>query len=206
MVDKQNSQNNNVSRETNENQPHLIISVYVVMTTIVGCILLYILFDSTSDQIQESQNIKHIFLRAAGMMICSGILGGCLYDIRGLIKHSIKNNFNKQYNLSYILRPFAGALSGLIIFLLLLGGVMSFDMGGSEGSNFGKMGWTTFKGRMPYVTFALLAGYASHSFMLKLKDISDSVFATKEYQIKESLRTQLEEKTKEEQKKITRGV
>ncbi len=62
---------------------------------IVGCISLYFLFDSTPDQIQESQNIKHIFLKTVGMTVCSGILGGCLFDIRGLIKHSMKDNYNQ---------------------------------------------------------------------------------------------------------------
>jgi len=32
-------------------------------------------------------------------------------------------------------------------------------------------------GRMPYVAFALLAGYASHEYMLKMKDLAESLFA-----------------------------
>jgi hypothetical protein len=68
------------------------------------------------------------------MMICCGTIGGSLYDIRGLIKHSTKNDFDPLCTLSYLLRPIAGGL----------------------------------------------AGYSSQVFMLKLKEIADAAFSTRE--------------------------
>jgi hypothetical protein len=32
---------------------------------------------------------------------------------------------------------------------------------------------------MPYIAFSLLAGYGSNEFMMKLKDLADSLFALK---------------------------
>ena len=110
------------------------------------------------------------------MMACCGVLGGCLYDIRGLIKHSINEDFEQRYSLSYVLRPIAGSLTGLIAFFLLLGGALTFTTNDiTKGA-----GWATFAGRMPYLAVGLLAGYSSQVFMMKLKDIADAIFAPRD--------------------------
>ena len=57
-----------------------------------------------------------LFLYTCGMMICCGTIGGSLYDIRGLIKHSTNNDFDPLCTLSYLLRPIAGGLSSLVAF------------------------------------------------------------------------------------------
>jgi hypothetical protein len=117
-----------------------------------------------------------IFIITAAMMASCGILGGCLYDIRGLIKHSIDEDFEQRYSLSYVLRPIAGSLTGLIAFFLLLGGALTFTTNDiSKGA-----GWATFAGRMPYLAVGLLAGYSSQVFMMKLKDIADAIVAPKD--------------------------
>jgi len=118
---------------------------------------------------------RRIFIFTAAMMAGCGVLGGCLYDIRGLIKHSINEDFEQRYSLSYVLRPIAGSLTGLIAFFLLLGGALTFTTNDiTKGA-----GWTTFAGRMPYLAVGLLAGYSSQVFMMKLKDIADAIFAPK---------------------------
>ena len=104
-------------------------------------------------------------------MFSAGAMGGCLYNFRGLTKHSAEEDYAEGYNLSYYLRPVAGGVSGLMAFFLLLGGALTLNIGATS------MSWATLQGRMPYVALAILAGYGSHEFMLKLKDLAESVFA-----------------------------
>ena len=118
-----------------------------------------------------------IFLYTCGMMICCGIIGGSLYDIRGLIKHSIDADFEPLFTLSYLLRPIAGGLSSLIAFFLLLVGALGFSY--SHDPVVGA-GWTTFDGRLPFLAVGFLAGYSSQVFMLKLKEIADAAFSSRE--------------------------
>ena len=117
---------------------------------------------------------RRVFIFTAAMMASCGVLGGCLFDIRGLINHSILEDYDPKF--SYILRPIAGFLTGFIAFFLLLGGALTFT---SQGVMDGA-GWSTFGGRMPYLAVGLLAGYSSQAFMMKLKDISDTIFAPKD--------------------------
>ena len=119
---------------------------------------------------------KFLFLYTVGMMVCCGTIGGSLYDIRGLIKHSALGDFDPRQNLSYLLRPLAGGLCGLVAFFLLLGGALGFSASHDPVAG---AGWISFDGRVPYLAVAFLAGNSSHVFMLKLKDISDAVFSTR---------------------------
>jgi hypothetical protein len=110
-----------------------------------------------------------------GATFVSGALGGCLYSLRGLIKHSAKNDFNMHYNYWYLLSPLAGGISGIVVFFLLLGGALTLNI-----SNAGQ-GMRGIEGLAlaPYIALALLAGYASRTFMLKMKDVADSLFSLK---------------------------
>ena len=118
-----------------------------------------------------------LFLFTCGMMICCGTIGGSLYDIRGLIKHSTHDDFEPLFTLSYLLRPIAGGLSSLIAFFLLLVGALGFSYSHDPVSG---AGWTSFDGRLPYLAVGFLAGYSSQVFMLKLKEIADAAFSSAE--------------------------
>jgi len=107
-------------------------------------------------------------------MFIAGVLGGCLYSLRGLTKHTSANDYSASYDLSYYLRPISSGICGLMVFFLLLGGALTLNIG-STGA--GGMSWLTFAGRMPYIALSLLAGYGSQEFMLKMKDVADSIFA-----------------------------
>ena len=117
-------------------------------------------------------DLTRVFVMTMAAMFAGGALGGSLYNFRGLIKHSAEEDYLDAYNLSYYLQPVSGGISGLLVFFLLMGGVMSFTGGGAETSP----SWITFQGRMPYLAFGILAGYGSHEFMLKLKDVAESLF------------------------------
>jgi hypothetical protein len=163
-----------------DGQPQKNLVVYVIAlfigTTCVMAALIYYIPHKTNLVDLElflKTDGKLIFIFTAAMMAGCGVLGGCLYDIRGLIKHSIEKNFDPRYTLSYVLRPIAGSLTGLIAFFLLLGGALTFTTQDiTKGA-----GWVTFAGRMPYLAVGLLAGYSSQVFMMKLKDIADAIFA-----------------------------
>jgi hypothetical protein len=127
------------------------------------------------DFIEQSSSL--LFLFTCGMMVCCGTIGGSLYDIRGLIKHSTHNDFDPLCTLSYLLRPIAGGLSSLIAFFLLLVGALGFSYSHDP---VGGAGWTSFDGRLPYLAVGFLAGYSSQVFMLKLKEIADAAFSSGE--------------------------
>lgn len=126
--------------------------------------------------VPDDVTLRTLFALNTGLMFVAGVIGGCLYNFRGLSKHSASGDYHGNYDLSYFLRPLAGGISGLMVFFLLLGGAMTLNIGVKEDTQ----AWATLLGRMPYVAFSLLAGYGSHEFMLKLKDLADSLFALKE--------------------------
>ena len=177
---KKSKSNAEAKKKTADGQPPKFIVVYVIALFVgIACVMAVLIYF-----IPHKTNLgdlgpfikaegRRIFIFTAAMMAGCGVLGGCLYDIRGLIKHSINEDFEQRYTLSYILRPIAGSLTGLIAFFLLLGGALTFTAHDiTKGA-----GWTTFAGRMPYLAVGLLAGYSSQVFMMKLKDIADAIFA-----------------------------
>jgi hypothetical protein len=177
---KKSKSNAESKNKTADGQPPKFIVVYVIAMFVgIACLMAVLIYF-----IPHKTNLgdlglflktegRRIFIFTAAMMAGCGVVGGCLYDIRGLIKHSINEDFEQRYTLSYILRPIAGSLTGLIAFFLLLGGALTFTTQDiTKGA-----GWATFAGRMPYLAVGLLAGYSSQVFMMKLKDIADAVFA-----------------------------
>lgn len=118
--------------------------------------------------------LKQVAVLTMVFMFVAGVLGGCLYSLRGLTKHTSANDYSPSYDLSYYLRPISSGICGLMVFFLLLGGALTLNIGSSGASG---MSWLTFAGRMPYIALSLLAGYGSQEFMLKLKDVADSIFA-----------------------------
>jgi hypothetical protein len=123
------------------------------------------------------QNSNLLFLYTCGMMICCGTIGGSLFDVRGLIQHSTNDDFDPHFTLSYLLRPIAGGLSGLVAFFLLLVGALGFSYSHDPVAG---AGWTTFDGRLPYHAVGFLAGYSSQVFLLKLKEIADAAFSSRQ--------------------------
>ena len=128
---------------------------------------------------ERFSRIRNLFVMTMGMTLCCGALGGCLYDMRGLIKHSAAGDFDPLYQASYLLRPFAGAMSGFIVFLVLVGGLFSLEIQPPTNQTV-EQDWIILRRQLPFMAFAMLAGYASHVFMMKLKDISEVVFSSPE--------------------------
>lgn len=165
--------------------PHQLgrVVTYTTVTVIVAAVVfVWLLLSLPAAEPGAAQanpddlTLRALFARTTGLMFVAGVIGGCLYNFRGLSKHSASGDYHGNYDLSYFLRPLAGGISGLMVFFLLLGGAMTLNIGVREGTQ----AWATLLGRMPYIAFSLLAGYGSHEFMLKLKDLADSLFALKD--------------------------
>jgi hypothetical protein len=159
-------------------RPPVAVVVYSLVTVVIGVGALIWLISTlpfSADQIPGGGTNTRTFILTLVTMLASGWLGGTLYNLRGLIKHTSDHDFLASHSLSYYLRPFAGAVSGLIVFFLLLGGVMMLTIRANGTSSLPE--WYTFVGRMPYIALALLSGYGSHEFMLKLKDLANTLFA-----------------------------
>lgn len=156
-----------------------VIGYFVAAAVWLGYLMLNVPHRDTNLAIEDFLELRgaELFLYTCGMMICCGTIGGSLYDIRGLIKHSTQNDFDPLSKLSYLLRPIAGGLSSLVAFFLLLVGALGFSYSHDP---IGGAGWTSFEGRLPYLAVGFLAGYSSQVFMLKLKEIADAAFSSRE--------------------------
>lgn len=102
---------------------------------------------------------------------CAGGLGGVVCNLRGIFEYYMKNgNLPETYFVPYVVRPWMGAGCGLITFF-----VLSFL--NTALSSSGSLAWTTLPGRIPYLGLAIVAGFGSHEFMERLKEIAKSAFA-----------------------------
>ena len=70
-------------------------------------------------------------------------------------------------------------LSGFIVFLVLVGGLFSMEVQPPHNST-GELDWIILRRQLPFMAFATLAGYSSHVFMMKLKDIAEVIFSIPE--------------------------
>jgi hypothetical protein len=61
-----------------------------------------------------------------------------------------------------------------MVFFLLLGGALTLNSGTPNVAS-----WQSQAGRMPFLALSLLAGYGSQEFMMKLKDLAETLFALK---------------------------
>ncbi len=104
------------------------------------------------------------------LVLVGGALGGCLYNFRGITKHMQDGDFHERYELTYRLRPLSGALCGLFVFALVYGGVLTLTLGTAEAD-------INSRSAILYIAISLLAGYGSHEFLRKIKDINHSIFA-----------------------------
>jgi hypothetical protein len=153
-----------------------LVIYYSVATTIIA-VGAFVALNALlpSHQNPETPLLATTFIYTMALMFCAGALGGCLYNFRGLTKHSQHGDYHECYSLSYYLRPLSAGVSGLMVFFLLLGGALTLNVGNQSQPD--QAAWQSLVGRMPYVALSLLAGYGSQEFMMKLKDLAETLFA-----------------------------
>lgn len=106
--------------------------------------------------------------------VCAGGVGGALYSMRGLKKHSAAGDYDAKYTWAYVFHPLMGAVLGAVSFFFVKGGVLLFSGATGEAGP-----GDPFRVRCALVSIAFLAGFASHEFLTKLKEIAVTLFATK---------------------------
>lgn len=110
------------------------------------------------------------------LMLFAGAIGGCLYNMRGIMKHGTRGRFDTNFAVTYYLSPLSGAISGLIVVVLLMGGVLTLGLGTeARQSVFDEPGRL-----MPFVAIAIIAGYGSTQFKRKLDELADTLFLHEE--------------------------
>jgi hypothetical protein len=113
-----------------------------------------------------------IIICAMATFFCAGGLGGIACNLRGLFEYYYEKEYlPDSYIEPYCVRPWMGAGCGLITFFLL-----SFL--NTALSNANSEAWTTFSGRIPYIGLAILAGFGSHEFMERMKEIVKTTFSS----------------------------
>ena len=113
-----------------------------------------------------------IIISAMITFFCAGGLGGVTCNLRGFFEYYIeKEELPASFFEPYSVRPWMGASSGLIAFF-----VLSFM--NTALSNANTQAWTTFSGRIPYIGLAILAGFGSQEFMVRVKEIVKTTFSS----------------------------
>ena len=108
-------------------------------------------------------------------MLVAGATGGTLCNLRGLFRwmSDNKGKFPKAFGLPFVIRPFTGALTGLFVFFV--GNLLVAALAEARPRS-----WESLEGRLPYIGFALLAGFAAQEFMQRLKEVAKTVFGSKD--------------------------
>jgi hypothetical protein len=107
-------------------------------------------------------------------MLLAGALGALLCNLRGIFTYTAtdrgKGAFPEVLVPGYYARPFIGAVTGVLVFFV------GYLVASSELVNGATSAWTTLSGRLPYLAIAILAGFASHEFMQKMKEVAETLF------------------------------
>ena len=109
------------------------------------------------------------------LVLVAGAIGGCLFNIHSLVKHVNRGDFKPRYAMGYYFCPVSGALCGLVVVIFLLGGVLTLGL--VDQAN--KMALEHPGRLMPFVAIAIIAGYGSRQFKLKLDELAETLFRTK---------------------------
>ena len=84
-----------------------MLTVVTAVVSIVAFLgLLLLLPESGSDETApDPRPFVSSLVFTSVLMLAAGGLGGCLYNFRGLVKHSQDHDYDGNYDLSYQLRP-----------------------------------------------------------------------------------------------------
>lgn len=101
--------------------------------------------------------------------IISGGYGGLIYCLRGVYKHvSVQNNWAKEWEIWYYLRPLISSACGAFSYVFLQAGLLIL---GSESE--------TQNGYYGFYALAFIAGYNVDQFLKKLEELADATWGIK---------------------------
>ena len=125
----------------------------------------------TREQTVTDPQLQGDLLSMLTTMALAGAAGGTLCNLRGIFKWvSQEGGLPIRFETPFYIRPFTGALTGLFTFFV--GQLLVASL--SERTT---IHWRYLEGRLPYVGFAIIAGFASQEFMQRLKEVAKTLFS-----------------------------
>lgn len=122
----------------------------------------------------KSEELPPLILFTLLTMVVAGATGGTLCNLRGLfirIGNKQEPGFPERLEAPFYIRPFTGALTGLVSFIVAGFFAASLTLEAPS------LSWVTLPGRLPFVAIAILAGFAAQEFMQKLKEVAKDIFS-----------------------------
>jgi len=156
--------------------PKLIVAYTVFFqVTSVTAIALLLWFIPTGKEATEME-LPHIFVLTCSIMLFAGILGGSLAALKKQITLVTTDSYNPNMALSLYLTPIMSGTIGIVAFisLIIIAHLLHLNLSSKTPAS-----WMFFTGRMPYITFALFAGFATDGLVGKLRAISQAMFTTR---------------------------
>lgn len=120
-----------------------------------------------------------------GLIKCAlaGMLGGVLYCMRSVyLNRCVKDRWNEQWHVWYVLRPIVSSICGVVAYLILKAGLVVLDASSSTNS-----------GQYGYMAFALFAGLNVDKFVAKLEELGMAVFGIEKSRASASTNTENKE-------------
>ncbi len=138
---------------------HILLSIFLLSG------LVYFLSATSAGTDLKIVNI--IFTKESNLIVVvalSGALGGLVHSLRSFYKYVGNRKLMWSWFAMYILLPFVGTCMGLVFYLVIRAGFFSPQAHVEETSPFG------------FAALAALVGLFSEQAVLKLKDVSETVF------------------------------
>jgi magnesium-transporting ATPase (P-type) len=101
------------------------------------------------------------------VVLAAGALGACIHATTSFVHFLGKRSFKRSWTWWYLLRPFIGMSLAAVIYFVLRGGLFTTGAGPGDVNNYG------------VAAIAGLAGMFSRQAIDKLKDVFDTLFASK---------------------------
>jgi hypothetical protein len=144
----------------------LLIAVYHIFLSLFLLFGLVTFLSATAEG-SELKILNFVFSTEANLVIVvalSGALGGLVYSLRSFYKYVGNRKLIWSWFAMYILLPFVGTCMGLVFYLVVRAGFFSPEANVDQTSPFG------------FAALAALVGLFSEQAILKLKDVSETVF------------------------------
>jgi hypothetical protein len=126
----------------------------------------------TREQTATDPQLPRDLLSMLTTMALGGAAGGALCNLRGIFKwFSQDGGLPIRLETPFYIRPFTGALTGLFTFFV--GQLLVASLSERTAT----IHWRYLEGRLPYVGFAIIAGFASQEFMQRLKEVAKTLFS-----------------------------
>lgn len=158
----------------------VFVGIYLLSTLVVLCVVPVIVF---------YMKMENNIVRTLVFVGASGGIGGAVYSIRGFYHNTGGKTYEGNWIWWYIFRPLISVVTGVFLYFLIVGGLLSISA--STEVSFGK-------GVMFYCALAFLAGFSFTRFADKLDALSDTIFSKKSVTKNESEQENPEEAGKKD--------